>query len=98
MTGLVLGTTYEFTIEAQNSVGYSSPSAILSFLHAIEPEAPSTLTTSNSGTGVIIDWTEPANNGAAITSYTILIEQSDGTFSVDSTNCDGLDVTILSNS
>jgi hypothetical protein len=80
VTGLVLGITYDFTVEAQSSVGYSIPSESITILHALPPEAPDVPTTTNSGTGVIIDWTEPVNNGAAITSYTISIEKSDGTF------------------
>lgn len=35
---LVLGTTYEFTLESRNSVGFSSISESLSILHAIAPE------------------------------------------------------------
>lgn len=69
MTGLVLGTTYEFTVEAQNSVGYSNPSSLISFLHAIPPEVPLTPSSTNSGTDVVIDWSAPADNGAQITSY-----------------------------
>jgi hypothetical protein len=90
VTGLVLGTTYYFTVEARNSVGYSAPSNELSFLHAIVPEAPDAPTTTNSGTDVVIDWSAPSNNGAEITSYQILIRQSDGTtFSEDLTDCNG---------
>jgi predicted phage tail protein len=69
--GLVLGTTYEFTVEAQNSVGFSNPSTSVSFLHAIVPEAPATPSTTNSGTNIVVDWSEPSNNGAEITSYSI---------------------------
>jgi hypothetical protein len=97
-TGLVLGTTYEFTVEARNSVGYSPPSASVTILHALVPTTPTTPPTTNSETNVIIDWTEPANNGAAITSYTILIQQSNGVFSEDITNCDGSDNTIVTSS
>lgn len=97
ITGLVLGTTYDLTVEAQNSVGYSAPSDSVTFLHAIPPVAP-VCTTTNSGTGVIIDWNSPTNNGAVITSYTVLIQQSDGvTYSEDTTNCDGSDSAIVSN-
>jgi hypothetical protein len=28
----------------------------------------------------VINWNEPVNNGAAITSYTISVEKSDGAF------------------
>lgn len=46
---------------------------------------------------MIISWTAPIDNGAAITSYTILIRQSDGiTFTADTASCDGSDSTIVS--
>jgi hypothetical protein len=98
VTGLVLGTTYEFTVEAQNSVGYSNPSESISFLHAIPPATPSAPTLVNDDTSVIIDWVAPNSNGAEITSYTILLRESDDvTFTEDAINCDGSDATIISN-
>lgn len=97
VTGLVLGTTYEFTIESQNSVGYSDPSEILTILHAIPPEVPATPTTSNNGQEIVITWSAPANNGDEIDSYQILIRQSDGlTFTEELVTCDGTDATIVS--
>ena len=72
-TGLTLGTTYEFSIEARNSNGYGLPSTDFTILHAISPESPSAPTTANSGTSVVIDWTAPNNNGATITSYVVTI-------------------------
>jgi hypothetical protein len=45
---------------------------------------------------VVIDWTAPADNGSVITSYTILIAQSDGAFSEETTNCDGSNASIIS--
>jgi hypothetical protein len=95
-TGLILGITYEFTVEARNSVGYSAPSAIVTIWHALLASAPNIPSTTNSGVSVVIDWNEPSNNGAAITSYQVLIEQSDGVFSEHITNCDGSDATIIS--
>jgi hypothetical protein len=38
VTGLTLGTTYEFTVDAQNSVGYGYSSDIITILHAVPPE------------------------------------------------------------
>jgi hypothetical protein len=73
LLGLSLGTIYEVSIEAQNAEGYSAPSETLSFLHALPPEAPSAPTTTNSGTGVVIDWTPPNDNGAPMTSYRVFI-------------------------
>jgi hypothetical protein len=97
-TGLTLGTTYEFTVEARNTNGHSSPSTDFTILHAVAPDTISTPTTTNSGTSVIIDWTAPSDNGSTITYYTITIRQSDGTtYTEDSVNCDGSDNTIKSN-
>lgn len=94
-TGLILGTTYEFTIEARNSVGYSAPSEILVVLHALAPEAPSAPVTTNNGIDVDISWTIPVDNGAEITSYTISLKKSDGQFVTETTNCDGSDSIIF---
>jgi hypothetical protein len=93
-----LGTTYEFTVEARNTNGYSSPSSDFAILHALIPDTVSTPTTTNSGTNVIIDWTAPGDNGSTITHYTVTIRQSDGTtYTEDSVDCDGTDSTIKSN-
>ena len=44
---------------------------------------------------VKISWTAPSDNSDTITSYKILIRESDGlTYSVDTTTCDGSDSTI----
>jgi hypothetical protein len=97
VTGLTLGTTYEFTVEAQNSVGYSTPSSQVVIFHAMIPTAPSAPTITNDETTVIINWIAPSNNGASITSYKVLIRESDDvTFTEDSVNCDGSDATIIS--
>lgn len=42
ITGLTLGVTYELTVEARNSIGYSSPSQILTVHHALVPLKPAT--------------------------------------------------------
>jgi hypothetical protein len=53
-------------------------------------------TTISARWNVVIDWTAPYNGGTPITSYTIEIRTSDVTvFTVDSTDCDGNDSTIL---
>jgi len=70
---LVLGTTYEFKVEARNEIGYSPASEIYSILHALAPEQPLAPTTVNSGTEVLISWIAPSDRGSAITSYTISI-------------------------
>ncbi len=45
---------------------------------------------------MILTWTAPAANGLAISSYLITIQQSDGTFSADTANCDGSQAATLS--
>ena len=83
-------------VEGRNVNGYSVQSDDFSILHAVAPEVPNTPTTSNSGINVVIDWSAPTSNGSTITSYTILILQSDGsTYTEDSINCDGTDSTII---
>lgn len=49
LTGLTLGVTYDFTVEARNSVGYSDTSDSITILHAIPPEKPIAPTTTNAG-------------------------------------------------
>jgi hypothetical protein len=44
-TSLVLGTIYEWTVEARNSDGFSIESSGVEVLHAIEPEQPIAPTT-----------------------------------------------------
>jgi hypothetical protein len=58
----------------------------------IPAEAPTTmdpLSTVNDGTNVKIIWTAPANNGATITAYKILIRKADGSYIEDTTYCNG---------
>jgi hypothetical protein len=96
-SSLVLGTTYEFTVEAQNSVGYSTPSGLVTILHALPPSTPNIPSTLNSGTDVVINWSAPSDNGSEISSYTVQILQNDGvTFSQNLNYCDGSDSAIIS--
>lgn len=97
VTGLSLGTTYDFTIEAYNANGFSLQSEPITILHAIVPETPIAPTTANAGTNIQFSWTAPYDSGAAITSYTVLIKQGDGNFSEETVNCDGSDATIVAN-
>ena len=57
---------------------------------ASKPTQPLTVTTSNSGVNVIIDWLVPASDGnAEITAYRVKFQDSNGVFSEETTNCDG---------
>ena len=65
-------------------------------LSASVPSTPLAPITSWSPDTVTISWTAPSENGAAITSYTILIRTSDsGVYSTDQTNCNGADSSII---
>ncbi len=66
------GTTYTFTLVANNAVGQSTPAANGGSLMATkEPNAPTIGTASaQSATSATVSFTAPANNGSTITSYT----------------------------
>lgn len=93
---LVAGQTYRFKVEARNSVGYSAYSQELSVLVAQEPDQPQAPITSIVGDKVKIQWVVPYDGSSAITSYNIVIRESDGvTFTEDSVNCNGADATVI---
>ena len=65
---------------------------------AQEPDTPPTPTTSlhEVNNMVTLSWSAPSNNGSPITSYRILIRQSDlTTYTEDLANCDGTIVSIV---
>ena len=73
-TGIGSGSTYQFKVQARNTVGFSGDSATLEIVAASAPDSPAAPTTASSDdTNVVIDWTAPATNGDAITGYIILI-------------------------
>lgn len=62
------------------------------------PDKPSQPTTGISGDTVHITWTIPYDGAAPITSYIIVIRESDeNTFTEESITCDGTDYDILTN-
>ena len=73
VTGLTAGTAYTFTVSATNSVGTSaSSSASNSATPTTVPGTPTSISATKSGaTGASVSFTAPANNGSAITSYTV---------------------------
>jgi hypothetical protein len=72
-TELTAGVTYQFKVESRNSYGFSVYSSSISLLCAFKPEAPLTITTSNSGNQVRISWSSPTTNGYPISAYKIYI-------------------------
>jgi len=90
VTGLTSGKTYKFKVEARNSHGYSAYSDEVTLLAAFKPEAPTTVTTAISGPHVIIQWSEPINNGSPITGYKIfIVEHNSAIFTQENIECDG---------
>jgi hypothetical protein len=70
---LTSGITYQFKVESRNSYGYSSYSDSISLLCAFKPDAPASVTTTNSDNQVTIQWSEPVVNGSPIIAYKIFI-------------------------
>jgi hypothetical protein len=96
-TGLITGYYYTFKVKARNSYGFSDYTETLTILCADEPVTPDAPTSRRENDNIIIEWTEPFNNGAALQSYTVYIGKSDLTFTLETNNCDGSDSTIMTN-
>ena len=74
VTGLTNGTTYYFTVKANNSVGASTASneASATPVPPTVPGAPTGLSAMAGNTQVALSWTAPSSNGgAAITGYNV---------------------------
>jgi hypothetical protein len=90
VTGLTPGTTYDFTVEARNAYGYSSPSSTLTLLAAYIPEIPTDVVTAIEGSTVRVSWNLASDNGSPITNYKVYIqEHGSTTFTQESVECDG---------
>lgn len=62
------------------------------------PDTPAAPTTLVQGSDILISWVAPDSKGSEILGYQIFIQENDGDFSVDVTNCDGSDAEIMSSS
>ncbi len=95
-TSLTAGTSYDFKVRARNSYGWGDYSSVATISATDKPATMSAVTVALSNTDVRISWSAPSSNSDTITKYKILILQSDGTYSEDTTDCDGTDSTIIS--
>jgi len=85
-----------FRIRAINKWGYGTYSPTATIQASAAPnDLTTSAVTSNSGTSVRIEWSEPTYNGSAITSYDILIKQNDGNWSNETVYCSGLSGPII---
>lgn len=73
VTSLVVGTTYEFTVEARNSNGYSPVSDSVTILHIVQPDKPVSLAEhARSYTELGISWSPGSSDGgSAVLDYRV---------------------------
>ena len=73
ITGLSGDQTYTFTVTATNASGASSPSNASNWVQVPGvPNAPTLASAvANANGSVSVNWTDPSNNGSAITGYTV---------------------------
>ena len=78
IVSLQAGTSYSFTVAAQNSLGYGTPSAAINVTAAAAPQTPAAPTVVTDYRQAVVSWSAPSNNGAAISSYTVEYTASGG--------------------
>jgi hypothetical protein len=74
ITGLVNGTSYDFTVSATNAIGegpQSSPSNVV--VPSSVPDAPTNVTATAGNSQAIVSWTPSNNEGSTVTSYNIYV-------------------------
>ncbi len=98
MTGLVAGTSYNFSLKATNSLGSSAPATVTQTF-AVAPGAPAAATATSGNGKATIKCTPPASNGgSSITGYAI--DTSPATVGRQTGDCsaaNGFDITNLTN-
>ena len=70
-TGLTNGTAYTFTVSATNGVGTGPTGSSPAVTPAGLPLTPTGVSATPGDQSATVNWTQPANNGSAITSYTV---------------------------
>jgi hypothetical protein len=95
-SGVVAGTTYKFRLRAQNKWGFGGFSDIADIEASAAPGQVAAPTTEISGTNARISWTTPDEFGSSITTYTIEIMTTLGTYVEETAYCDGTQASIVS--
>lgn len=84
VTGLRNGVKHSFTVVAHNDVGDSAPSAPSpAVLVDASPQQPASPTVEAGSGSLHVSWTEPANEGSAITGYLLYVSSGSGTRTFD---------------
>jgi hypothetical protein len=68
---LTNGTSYRFTVQAQNARGFGAPSSFSPFVVAGSPSRPTGVTAISKNGAATLTWASSANNGAAISGYVV---------------------------
>ncbi len=71
ITGLTNGRSYNFTVAGHNSAGIGPYSYVTVSPIQTEPSAPMNLTASTIDSGIVLEWSSPANNGGYPITYMV---------------------------
>jgi hypothetical protein len=96
VTGLTSSKSYKFKVRAKNIYGHGDFSTEATFEASDKPGKPSIPTVVLDGTKVKVTWLKPAENGSPINGYEVSFRKLDGSFAIDTTNCNGLIDPVLS--
>jgi titin len=98
IVGLTEGTSYRFKIRAVNIYGASPDSGEVTIVASDIPSKMDPMSTARSGTDIVSTFAAPADNGAAIERYEIMIyNQGTSTYVEDTSQCDGTSSTVRTN-
>ena len=74
VTGLTNGVSYAISVEASNSVGFGTPSAVQYGIPFTVPSVPTAFIATGTNTGLHLTWGAPTNNGGnAVTGYDVYL-------------------------
>jgi large repetitive protein len=97
LVGVTEGTTYRFRIRAVNIYGPGPASAPASIRASDIPSRMDPPSTARVATDIVVSWSAPAANGAALAAYEISVySQATSAYVVDATQCDGSDSGVFS--
>ena len=89
ISGLELSSTYQFKLQARNTMGYSPFSNVYTLNGANVPESPTAVKIEYDLETVTISWTAPLGDGGSeITGYQIFVQTDDGAYTQILSICD----------